>query len=212
MAEMQTLARQIHPSGDLRRVWELMKDETPPWEGVMPMAQRYVDLEAAWLHGAGSHIITLPSYLDYAVGTTTPMGRRGLSFGGSQQGPTIAGRQSGYYVITPLEDRLTGEERGTRLKGYNPYQVLVTRSSSRTRGSSTSGRPAAMNPVDRTPRRGRQGEGVAALTLPNRGSLAQVVTFVNGCSIDGLCGVSSSPPLSVTTMSSSSRTPNSPRM
>ena len=34
----------------------------------------------------------------------------------------------------------------------------------------------------------------------------------NGCSIDGLCGVNSSAPVSVMCMSSSSRTPNSPSM
>ncbi len=55
-AEMRALAKEIHPSGDLRTVWEQMKDEAPPWEGVIPMAQRYVDLTTAWLRGAGAHV------------------------------------------------------------------------------------------------------------------------------------------------------------
>jgi len=123
--EMTALARRIHPSGDLETVWELMKQEAPPWEGVLPMAQRYVDMASAWLRGPGRHVVTIPDYIDYGARLTPPMARRTLSFGGASQGPTVAGRQSGYYVVTPLEDRLTPEERAGRLKSYNPYWTHV---------------------------------------------------------------------------------------
>ena len=124
-AEMEVLAARIHPSGDLRIVWELMKEEAPPWPEVRPMAERYVVLADAWLRGPGSHIVDIPEEFDYGVQTTSPMGRRILSFGGASYGPTIAGRISGYYVLTPLEDRLTDEERLSRLKSYNPYWTHV---------------------------------------------------------------------------------------
>jgi hypothetical protein len=124
-AEMKTLAARIHPSGDLRKVWEVMKDEAPPWDGVLPMAQRYVDLASAWLRGAGSHVVTIPDYLDYGARITQPMARRTLSFGGASGGPTVAGRQSGYYVLTPIEDRLPPAEKASRLKSYNPYWTHV---------------------------------------------------------------------------------------
>ena len=123
--EMTTLARQIHPSGDLRQVWEVMKEEAPPWEGVLPMAQRYVDMMTEWLNGPGSHVVTIPDYIDYGARLTPPMGRRSLSFGSASGGPTVAGRQSGYYVLTPLEDRLTAEEKASRIKSYNPYWTHV---------------------------------------------------------------------------------------
>jgi uncharacterized protein (DUF885 family) len=123
--EMAALARRIHPSGDLGTVWELMKQEAPPWEGVLPMAQRYVEMASAWLKGPGRHVVTIPDYIDYGARLTPPMARRALSFGGASQGPTVAGRQSGYYVITPLEERLTPEERTQRLKSYNPYWTHV---------------------------------------------------------------------------------------
>lgn len=123
-AEMTELARQIHPSGDLRTVWEQMKDEAPPWEGVIPMAQGYVDMATAWLQGAGSHVVTIPDF-DYGAVLTTPMARRTLSFGGAQYGPTVAGRLSGYYVLTPLEPWLTAEERASRIRSYNPYWTHV---------------------------------------------------------------------------------------
>lgn len=122
--EMQELARQIHPSGDLKRVWEQMKDEAPPWEGVIPMAQRYVDMTTSWLNGAGSHVVTIPDF-DYGAVLSTPMARRTLSFGGAQYGPTVAGRLSGYYVLTPLEPWLTPEERASRIRSYNPYWTHV---------------------------------------------------------------------------------------
>ena len=48
-----------HPGGDLRTVWEVMKSEAPPWEHVIPMAQRYVDMMSAWLKGPGAHIVIL---------------------------------------------------------------------------------------------------------------------------------------------------------
>ena len=67
----------------------------------------------------------IPEEFDYGVQTTSPMARRILSFGGASYGPTIAGRISGYYVLTPLEDRLTDEERLSRLKSYNPYWTHV---------------------------------------------------------------------------------------
>ncbi len=124
-AEMTTLAARIHPSGDLRKVWEVMKDEAPPWEGVLKMAQRYVDMASAWLRGPGRHVVTIPDYLDYGAGITQPMARRTLSFGGATDGPTVAGRQSGYYVLTPLEDRLTPQEKASRLRSYNPYWTHV---------------------------------------------------------------------------------------
>jgi uncharacterized protein (DUF885 family) len=124
-AEMRDLARQIHPSGDLRKAWEVMKDEAPPWEGVIPMAQRYVDMMSAWLKGPGAHIVTIPGYIDYGARESPPMARRILSFGGATGGPTVAGRQSGYYILTPLEDRLTPQEKASRIKAYNPYWTHV---------------------------------------------------------------------------------------
>ena len=125
LEEMLELARQIHPSGDLRTTWEVMKSEAPPWEHVIPMAQRYVDMMSAWLKGPGAHIVTIPDYIDYGARLSPPMARRTLSFGGATGGPTVAGRQSGYYILTPLEDRLTPEERASRIKAYNPYWTHV---------------------------------------------------------------------------------------
>jgi uncharacterized protein (DUF885 family) len=125
MAEMKELAKQIHPSGDLRTVWELMKEEAPPWEGVLPMAHRYVKMMTEWLKGPGSHVVTIPDYIDYGARLNPPMARRSLSFGGAYQGVTLAGRQSGYYVLTPLEERLSQEEAASRIKAYNPYWTHV---------------------------------------------------------------------------------------
>ncbi len=125
MAEMRELAKQIHPSGDLRTVWEVMKEEAPPWDNVIPMSQRYVDMMSAWLRGPGSHIVTIPDYIDYGARESPPMARRILSFGGATGGPTVAGRQSGYYILTPLEDILTPAERASRIKSYNPYWTHV---------------------------------------------------------------------------------------
>jgi len=122
--EMTELAPQIHPSGDLRTVWEQMKDEAPPWQGVLPMAQRYVDMTTAWLRGPGSHVVTIPDF-DYGAVLATPMSRRTLSFGGAQYGPTVAGRLSGYYVLTPLEPWLTDAEKASRIRSYNPYWTHV---------------------------------------------------------------------------------------
>lgn len=125
LAEMRALARRIHPSGDLETVWELMKEEAPPWPEVLPMAQRYVDLMSDWLHGPGAHIVDIPENLDYGARVTTPMARRILSFGGAEYGPTVGGRLSGYYVVTPIEERLDEVEAGERLAAYNPYWTDV---------------------------------------------------------------------------------------
>ncbi len=122
--EMKALAKRIHPSGDLKKVWELMLEEAPPWEEVMPMAERYVELTANWLAKEGSHLVSIPDF-DYGVRITSPMSRRVLSFGGATFGPTVAGRLSGYYVLTPLEDRLTEEEKASRIRSYNPYWTHV---------------------------------------------------------------------------------------
>ena len=124
-AEMTALAARIDPSGDLSTVWEEMKAEAPPWDGVLPMARRYVTMMSDWLHGPGAHLVTIPADLDYGARITTPMARRLLSFGGAEYGPTIAGRLSGYYVVTPVEERLTPEERRGRLSSYNPYWTDV---------------------------------------------------------------------------------------
>lgn len=124
-AAMQELAARIHPSGDLRTVWNLMLEEAPPWEGVLPMAQRFVDMAADWLQTDGDHVVTIPPTIDYGARITAPMGRRTLSFGGAEIAPTVAGRRAGYYVITPLEEILTEEERASRLRSYNPYWTHV---------------------------------------------------------------------------------------
>ncbi|PKD43094.1 DUF885 family protein [Rhodohalobacter barkolensis] len=125
MAEMEALADSIHPSGDLHTVWENMKEEAPPWEGVLPMAQSFVDMASDWLKSEGDHVVTIPDYIDYGARITPPMARRTLSFGGATGGPTVAGRQSGYYILTPLEDRLSSEEKSSRIKSYNPYWTHV---------------------------------------------------------------------------------------
>lgn len=122
---MEALADSIHPSGDLRTVWENMKEEAPPWDGVLPMADRYVEMASEWLRGEGSHVVTVPDFVDYGARITPPMARRSLSFGGATSGPTLAGRQSGYYILTPLENRLSEEDRRSRLKSYNPYWTHV---------------------------------------------------------------------------------------
>lgn len=124
-AEMTALAARIHPSGDLETVWEVMKEEAPPWPEVLPMAQSYVDLASNWLKGPGAHVVSIPENFDYSARLTGPMGRRILSFGGATYGPTVAGRISGYYVLTPLEDRLSPEEAASRIKAYNPYWTHV---------------------------------------------------------------------------------------
>jgi hypothetical protein len=125
LSQMEALARRIHPSGDLATVWELMKSEAPPWPEVFPMAERYVAMADGWLRGPGSSVVEIPKAFDYGVQITAPMGRRILSFGGASYGPTLAGRISGYYVLTPLEDRLTDEEKLSRIKAYNPYWTHV---------------------------------------------------------------------------------------
>ncbi len=125
LTEMRALATQIHPSGDVKTVWEVMKEEAPPWEGVIPMAQDYVDRASAWLLGEGRHVVTIPDYIDYGAALSPPMARRTLSFGGATGGPTVAGRQSGYYILTPLESILTPEEKASRIKSYNPYWTHV---------------------------------------------------------------------------------------
>ena len=124
-AEMTELAQRIHPSGDLETVWDVMKDEAPPWDEVLPMAQKYVDLAADWLANDGAHIVGIPDKLDYGAVLSTPMARRILSFGGASYGPTLAGRLSGYYVLTPLEPWLTEEEAASRIRSYNPYWTNV---------------------------------------------------------------------------------------
>lgn len=124
-AEMEELARRIHPSGDLRQVWRQMQADAPPWEEVLPMARWYVVHAAEWLAGDGKHVLGIPDRFDYGVVPTTPMGRRILAFGGASYGPTIAGRISGYYVISPLEERLTAEEKASRLLAFNPYWTHV---------------------------------------------------------------------------------------
>jgi len=123
--EMESLAKLIHPSGDLKTVWEKMKDEAPPWQGVLPMAQSFVDIASSWLINEGDHVVTIPTYVDYGARITAPMGRRALSFGGATIGPTVAGRQSGYYIITPLENRLSQKEKASRIRSYNPYWTNV---------------------------------------------------------------------------------------
>jgi hypothetical protein len=123
--DMVALAKKIHPSGDLRTVWEAMKDEAPPWEGVLPMAQSFVDITTDWLQNEGSHVVTIPDYIDYGARISPPMSRRILSFGGATRGPDLAGRQSGYYILTPLEDRLTADEKASRIRSYNPYWTHV---------------------------------------------------------------------------------------
>jgi uncharacterized protein (DUF885 family) len=121
---MEALADSIHPSGDLRTVWELMKDEAPPWQGVLPMAQRYVDMATEWLQGKGRHVVEIPAF-NYGARITSPMARRTLSFGGASGGHRIDGRPSGYYVLTPVEDQLSDAERASRLRSYNPYWTHV---------------------------------------------------------------------------------------
>ncbi len=125
LAEMTALAERIHPSGELETVWDLMKDEAPPWDEVPAMARKYVELADDWLRGPGAHVVDIPEEFDYGVQITSPMGRRILSFGGASYGPTVAGRISGYYVLTPLEERLTEAERASRIRSYNPYWTHV---------------------------------------------------------------------------------------
>ena len=89
------------------------------------MAERYVEMSDQWLRGPGAHLVDIPENFDYGVQIASPMARRILSFGGANYGPTIGGHISGYYIVTPLEDRLTDEEKLSRLKSYNPYWTHV---------------------------------------------------------------------------------------
>jgi uncharacterized protein (DUF885 family) len=89
------------------------------------MARWYVEHAAAWLEGPGRHVVEIPDSLDYGAVEATPMARRLLSFGGAEYGPTVGGRLSGYYVVTPVESGLPPEEAASRLRSYNPYWTHV---------------------------------------------------------------------------------------
>jgi uncharacterized protein (DUF885 family) len=89
------------------------------------MAQRYVDLTEQWLRGEGARVLAIPDRFDWDAREATPMARRTLSFGGASYGPLVGERISGYYVLTPLEERLTDEEKASRIKSYNPYWTHV---------------------------------------------------------------------------------------
>ena len=119
--QMAELAREIHPSGDLGAAWELMRAAAPPWQGVLPTAERYVELLGTWLDGPGSRVLRPPKHPG-----VTPRGRP-LSPGFPTAAATAApaARLAGDHLSIPPAEMVSAAEREAWRQALNPYWTLL---------------------------------------------------------------------------------------
>lgn len=123
-AQLTALARKMRPSaGSWVEVYESLKDDHPPADGIKAEYQAQMEKAQAFLNAR--KIVTLPAGERVTTIDTPPAMRRSSPFGTfSSVGPTDTSLH-GRLVLTPIEPTLTPDQRKERLRSHHRAWIPI---------------------------------------------------------------------------------------
>jgi len=119
----QAVAEKIQPGKPWTEVFETLKDDHPPKDGIKQAYQQQMD--AARLFVLEQKVLTLPEGERVITIDTPPAMRRSSPFGTFQPVDPFEGGLEGRLVLTPIEDWMTPEQQAERLRSHSNAWIPV---------------------------------------------------------------------------------------
>ncbi len=119
----QEVSERIEPGVHWSEVYEKLKDEHPPADGIKAAYQQSIDEAQAFV--IKHQIVTLPEGERVITVDTPPAMRRSSPFGTFQQVDRLGTDLEGRLVLTPIEDWMTPEQSTERLRSHHDAWVPI---------------------------------------------------------------------------------------
>lgn len=119
----QEVAERIEPGKHWSEVYERLKDEHPPADGIKQAYQEAIDAAQAFVKEHG--IVTLPEGERVVTVDTPPAMRRSSPFGTFQSVDPFGDGLEGQLVLTPIEDWMTPEQQAQRLRSHHDAWIPI---------------------------------------------------------------------------------------
>jgi uncharacterized protein (DUF885 family) len=119
----QAVAEKIQPGKPWTEVFETLKDDHPPADGIKQAYQQQMD--AARRFVIEHQVVTLPEGERVITVDTPPAMRRSSPFGTFQTVDPFEGGLEGRLVLTPIEDWMTPEQQAERLRSHSTAWIPI---------------------------------------------------------------------------------------
>ena len=119
----QEVSERIEPGLHWSEVYEKLKDEHPPADGIKAAYQKSIDEAQAFV--LENQIITLPAGERVITVDTPPAMRRSSPFGTFQGVDRFGTDLEGRLVLTPIEDWMSPEQQAQRLRSHHDAWVPI---------------------------------------------------------------------------------------
>ncbi|MDZ4730299.1 MAG: DUF885 domain-containing protein [Xanthomonadales bacterium] len=119
----QEVSERIQPGKHWSEVYETLKDEHPPADGIKQAYQAWIDKAQKFV--IENQIVTLPAGEFVSTVDTPPAMRRSSPFGTFQGIDRFGTDLEGKLVLTPIEDWMTPEQQAQRLRSHHDAWIPV---------------------------------------------------------------------------------------
>lgn len=119
----QEVSERIEPGKHWSEVYEQLKDQHPPADGIKQAYQDSID--AAKVFVVEHQIVTLPKGERVVTIDTPPAMRRSSPFGTFQSVDRLGSGLEGKLILTPIEDWMTPEQQAQRLRSHHNAWIPI---------------------------------------------------------------------------------------
>ncbi len=119
----QEVSERIEPGKHWSEVYEKLKDEHPPVDGIKQAYQAWIDKAQQFV--IENRIVTLPAGEHVVTVDTPPAMRRSSPFGTFQSVDRFGTDLEGKLVLTPIEDWMTPEQQAQRLRSHHDAWIPI---------------------------------------------------------------------------------------
>lgn len=119
----QEVSERIQPGKHWSEVYETLKDEHPPVDGIKEAYQAWIDKAQQFV--IENQIVTLPEGEHVVTVDTPPAMRRSSPFGTFQSVDRFGTGVEGRLVLTPIEEWMTPEQQAQRLRSHHDAWIPV---------------------------------------------------------------------------------------
>lgn len=119
----QEVSERIQPGKHWSEVYEQLKDQHPPADGIKAAYQRSID--AAQVFVREQQIVSLPDGEQVITVDTPPAMRRSSPFGTFQSVDRFGTDLEGKLVLTPIESWMTPEQQAQRLRSHHDAWIPI---------------------------------------------------------------------------------------
>ena len=119
----QEVSERIEPGKHWSEVYETLKDDHPPADGIKQAYQQSIDAARAFV--IEHQIVTLPEGERVITVDTPPAMRRSSPFGTFQSVDPLGTGLEGQLVLTPIEDWMTPEQQAARLRSHHHAWIPI---------------------------------------------------------------------------------------